>query len=78
MKQCSSPARAARLLDAFSRFEEWCDAFTIDNEPHTALEFVANVRELTSEWEHQQFAKLLDHIRQYDWFRHWSDCMLAR
>ena len=61
MKQCSSPARAARLLDAFSRFEEWCDAFTIDNEPHTAVEFVFNVVDLTSEWEPQQVAQLLHH-----------------
>lgn len=61
MKQCSSPARAARLLDAFSRFEEWCDAFTIDNEPHTAAEFVSNVVVLTEEWEPQQVAQLLHH-----------------
>ena len=61
MKRCSSPARAARLLDAFSRFEEWCDAFTIDNEPHTAVEFVCNVVGLTEEWEPQQVAQLLHH-----------------
>ena len=69
MKECSSPARAARLLDAFSRFEEWCDAFTIDNEPHTQDEFVDNVQDLTSEWDQANKVQLLNHIQQYDWYR---------
>ena len=69
MKQCSSPARAARLLDAFARFEEWTAAI----KPHTwrvLPRFVANVVELTSEWEQQQVAQLQDHM-SWDFRSHW-------